>query len=59
VRLIDEANPHGEDLYLHMMAAPPATPCSWVPDNRSAVSGMTDMELNERWDLKERWALKF
>jgi hypothetical protein len=54
VRLIEEANPRWEELYLHMMADAPATPCSWVPDNRCTVSGMTDLG-----DLMERWGLKF
>jgi putative endonuclease len=47
IRLIEEANPHWEDLYLHMTADPPDAPCSWVPDSRCAASGMT-----ERWGLK-------
>ena len=40
VRLIEEANPHWEDLYLHMMAD--LTPCSWMPGSRSAASGTTN-----------------
>ena len=47
IRLIEDSNPHWEDLYLHMMAAPPDAPCAWVPDSRCAASGMT-----ERWALK-------
>lgn len=50
VRLVEETNPHWEDLYLHMMTPPSGAPCSWIPDSRSAASGMTE--------LKERWALK-
>jgi putative endonuclease len=50
IRLIEEANPPWEDLYLHMMADPTAGPCSWVPDTRCAGSGMTD--LMERWTVK-------
>lgn len=53
VRLIEETNPHWEDLYLHMMADLPAPPCSWIPDIRCADSGMTgERELKERWPLK-------
>jgi hypothetical protein len=50
VRLIEESNPHWEDLYLHMMADPKAPPCSWIPDSRCAASGMT--AVKERWGLK-------
>ncbi|WP_436014241.1 GIY-YIG nuclease family protein [Phenylobacterium sp. LjRoot219] len=54
-RLIEETNPRWEDLYLHMTAAPPATPCSWIPDSHSAASGMTDW----RAAVLESWTLKF
>jgi putative endonuclease len=50
VRLIEETNPHWEDLYLHMMADSPPAPCSWGPDIRCADSGMTS--VRERWGLK-------
>jgi len=50
IRLIEEENPRWEDLYLHMTADPTETPRKWVPDIRSADSGMTD--LKERWSLK-------
>ena len=51
-RLIEETNPHWEDLYRHMMADPSDAPCSWIPDSRCAASGMTERELKERWALK-------
>ena len=56
VRLIEETNPHWEDLYLHMMADTPPAPSLWIPDIRCADSGMTGENARE---LKERWALKF
>jgi putative endonuclease len=52
-RLIEESNPHWEDLYLHMMKDPSGAPCSWIPDSRDAASGRTELSV-----LKERWALK-
>ncbi len=41
IRLIEEDNPHWEDLYVAMMAPWTDAPCSWVPDTSSARSGMT------------------
>jgi hypothetical protein len=41
VRLIEEDNPHWDDLYLQSIGPGPETPCSWVPDSRFAPSGMT------------------
>jgi putative endonuclease len=41
IRLIEEDNPHWDDLYLQTIA-PNANPsCVWVPDSRFAPSGMT------------------
>lgn len=55
VRLIEETNPHWEDLYLHMMADPPPAQHLWIPDIRCADSGMTPENMRK---VKERWALK-
>jgi putative endonuclease len=41
IRLIEEDNPHWDDLYLQTIAPGPDAPCSWVPDSRFAGSGMT------------------
>jgi putative endonuclease len=41
IRLIEEDNPHWDDLYLQHIAPDSQTPCSWVPDSRFAASGMT------------------
>jgi putative endonuclease len=50
IRLIEEDNPFWADLYLELMAPSPDPPREWVPDSRSATSGMTS--LNEKWALK-------
>ena len=41
IRLIEEDNPHWDDLYLQSIAPGADTRCSWVPDTRFAGSGMT------------------
>jgi putative endonuclease len=41
IRLIEEDNPHWDDLYLQNIAPGAQPPCSWVPDTRFAGSGMT------------------
>ena len=41
VRLIEEDNPHWDDLYLQSIAPTADTRCSWVPDTSFARSGMT------------------
>jgi putative endonuclease len=41
IRLIEEDNPHWDDLYVQSVAPDSQTPCSWVPDSRFAPSGMT------------------
>jgi putative endonuclease len=41
IRLIEDDNPHWDDLYLQNIAPQGERPCSWVPDSRFAPSGMT------------------
>jgi len=41
IRLIEEDNPHWDDLYVQSISPSAQTPCSWVPDTRFAGSGMT------------------
>jgi len=41
IRLIEEDNPHWDDLYLQNIAPGPVKPCVWVPDTSCARSGMT------------------
>jgi len=41
IRLIEEDNPHWDDLYLQSIAPNAEARCSWVPDTRYAGSGMT------------------
>jgi putative endonuclease len=55
IRLIEEDNPHWEDLYLNLIAPSAEPPREWIPDIRCADSGMTDEDMGK---LKERWALK-
>jgi len=49
VRLIEEDNPHWDDLYLQNIAPGPVKRCSWVPDSRFATSGMTPKWVNRIW----------
>ena len=41
IRLIEEDNPHWDDLYLQSIAPDSNPSCSWVPDTSYARSGMT------------------
>ena len=41
IRLLEEDNPHWDDLYVQNIAPGPVRPCSWVPDTSCARSGMT------------------
>ena len=56
IRLLEDSNPHWEDLYLHMMAAPPDAPCAWVPDSRCAASGMTPKLKRQFGFASPHWA---
>jgi putative endonuclease len=49
IRLIEEDNPMWADFYVERLTPSGSTPCPWVPDSRSATSGMTP-----RWELKFR-----
>jgi len=49
IRLIEEDNPHWDDLYLQSVAPGSETPCSWIPDSRSAASGMTPKWIGRWW----------
>jgi len=48
IRLIEEDNPHWDDLYVQNIAPGPARPRLWVPDSRSAASGMTPRWVGAR-----------
>jgi putative endonuclease len=49
IRLIEAENPFWEDLYVKLLAPASEPPCAWVPDSRSAASGMT---VKARWSLR-------
>jgi len=49
IRIIEEDNPHWDDLYLQSIAPQAERPCIWVPDSRFAPSGMTP-----RWEFRPK-----
>jgi putative endonuclease len=49
IRLIEEDNPHWDDLYTQTIAPTRETPCVWVPDSRFAASGMTPRWVGKVW----------